>query len=156
MIPFQPPLYIGVAKFTCPHVLDDHKMSEDNQQLRSVCPPDYHIFWKIILKIIVHTNSLAILFSPFPFPTNIYHFGKLKQIAYYMVLKGGQPNMCQGQSDFKFWLSSDYQLSIRILLPCICIYIYIHTAQEYNIGGKNSCPKYIKRRSSDRLFLGLI
>ena len=26
--------------------------------------------------------------------------------------------MCRGQPDFKFWLSSDYQLSIRILLPC--------------------------------------
>ena len=43
-----------VAKFACPRVLDDRKMSEDNQKLRSGCPPDYQIFWKIILKIIVH------------------------------------------------------------------------------------------------------
>ena len=33
-----------VAKFTYPRVLDDQKMSEDNQKLRSGCPPDYQIF----------------------------------------------------------------------------------------------------------------
>ena len=76
-----------VAKFACPRVLDDQKMSEDNQKMRSGCPPDYQIFWENILKIIVHTHFLRILFSPFPFPTNVYHFGNLKQIAYYMVLK---------------------------------------------------------------------
>ena len=36
---------IRVAKFACPRVLDDQKMSEDNQRLRSGCPPDYQIFW---------------------------------------------------------------------------------------------------------------
>ena len=40
-------------------------------------------FGENILKIIVHTNSLRILSPPFPFPINIYHFGNLKQIAYY-------------------------------------------------------------------------
>ena len=35
-----------VAKFVCPRVLDDQKMSEDNQKLRSGCPPDYQIFWE--------------------------------------------------------------------------------------------------------------
>ena len=33
-----------VAKFACPRVLDDQKMSEDNQKLKSDCPPDYQIF----------------------------------------------------------------------------------------------------------------
>ena len=125
-----------VAKFACPHVLDAQKLSEDNQYMRSGCPPDYHqiflgkyfenscpytffevfiltlsfsnkhiSFWELktnrivygiqmratknmsrttrfsILKIVVHTHSLRFLFSPFPFPTNIYHFGNLKQIA---------------------------------------------------------------------------
>ena len=35
-----------VATFACPRVLDDQKMSEDNQKLRSGCPPDYQIFWE--------------------------------------------------------------------------------------------------------------
>ena len=78
---------VRVAKFACPRVLDDQKMGEENQKLRFGCPPDYQIFWGKYLKIIVHTNSLRILFLPFPFATNIYHFGNLKQIAYYMVLK---------------------------------------------------------------------
>ena len=34
-----------VAKFACPRVLDDQKMSEDNQELRSDCPPAYQILW---------------------------------------------------------------------------------------------------------------
>ena len=34
-----------VAKFTCPRVHNDQKMSENNQKLRSGCPPDYQIFW---------------------------------------------------------------------------------------------------------------
>ena len=39
-------------------VLDDQKKSEDNQKLRSGCPPDYQIFCEEnILKIIIHTNS---------------------------------------------------------------------------------------------------
>ena len=33
------------AKFACPRVHDDQKMSEDNQNLRCGCPPDYQIFW---------------------------------------------------------------------------------------------------------------
>ena len=37
---------LRVAKFACPRVLDDQKMSEDNQKLRSGCPPDYQIFWE--------------------------------------------------------------------------------------------------------------
>ena len=41
-----PQVVIGrVAKFACPRVLDDQKMSEDNQKLRSGCPPDYEKFW---------------------------------------------------------------------------------------------------------------
>ena len=37
--------FYRVAKCACPHVLDDRKLSEDNQKLRSGCPPDYQIFW---------------------------------------------------------------------------------------------------------------
>ena len=33
-----------VAKFKHPRVLDDQKISEDNQELRPGCPPDYQIF----------------------------------------------------------------------------------------------------------------
>ena len=33
-----------VAKFKRPCVLDNQKMSEDNQKLRPGCPPDYQIF----------------------------------------------------------------------------------------------------------------
>ena len=33
-----------VAKCACPRVLDDQKMSEHNQKLRSGCPPHYQIF----------------------------------------------------------------------------------------------------------------
>ena len=58
-------------------VLNDQKLSEDNQKLRSGCPPDYQIFLGNILKIVVHTNSLRFLFSPIPFPTNI-SFWELK------------------------------------------------------------------------------
>ena len=36
---------LRVAKFACPRVLDDHKLSEDNQKLRYGCPPDYQIFF---------------------------------------------------------------------------------------------------------------
>ena len=73
-----------VAKFACPRVHDDQKMSEDNQKLRSGCPPDYQIFWEKYFENNCPYNSLRILFSPFPFPTNIYHFGNLKKIAYHM------------------------------------------------------------------------
>ena len=67
------------AKFACPPVLDDQKLSEDNQKLRFGCPPDDQIFFlENILKIVIHKNSLRFLFLPFPFPTNIYHFGNLK------------------------------------------------------------------------------
>ena len=38
------PCHTRVAKFACPRVHDDQKMSEDNQNLRSSCPPDYQIF----------------------------------------------------------------------------------------------------------------
>ena len=68
-------------------VLDDQKLSEDNQTWKTDCPPDYEIFFGISFKnSCIHTNSLFFLFSPFLFPTSIYHFGNLKQIAYYMVL----------------------------------------------------------------------
>ena len=39
-----------VAKFACPRVLDDQKLSEDNQKLRSGCPPDYQIFFGFFLE----------------------------------------------------------------------------------------------------------
>ena len=32
-----------VAKFKCPHVLDNQKMDDDSQKLRLGCPPDSHI-----------------------------------------------------------------------------------------------------------------
>ena len=35
---------LRVAKFKCPRILGDHKISEDNQELRPGCPPDYQIF----------------------------------------------------------------------------------------------------------------
>ena len=34
-----------MAKCACPRALGDQNMSEDNQKLRSGCPPDYQIFW---------------------------------------------------------------------------------------------------------------
>ena len=37
-------LHCRVAKFACPRVHDDQKMSEDNQKWWSGCPPDYQIF----------------------------------------------------------------------------------------------------------------
>ena len=44
-----------VAKLACPRVLDDQKMSEDNQNLRCGCPPDYQIYFgvKKYLKIVM-------------------------------------------------------------------------------------------------------
>ena len=51
------PFKCRVAKFACPRVLDDRKMSEDNQILRLGCPPDYQIFLgKSYLKIIICTK----------------------------------------------------------------------------------------------------
>ena len=35
---------VRVVKFKCPRVLGNQKMSEDNQELRPGCPPDYQIF----------------------------------------------------------------------------------------------------------------
>ena len=94
-------------------------MSEDNQKLRSGCPPDYQIFWE---KYFENNYSYkffkdSILTLSFSNKHTVYHFGNLEQIAYHMVLKRGQSNTCRGQPDFKFWLSSDYQLSVGILLP---------------------------------------
>ena len=40
--------YIRVAKFKCPRVLDDQKISEDNQKLRPGCSPDYQFFYERI------------------------------------------------------------------------------------------------------------
>ena len=59
---------LRVANFACPRVLDDQKLSEDNQKLRSGCPPHYQKFGEKYFE----DNSFRILFSPFPFPTNIY------------------------------------------------------------------------------------
>ena len=62
-----------VAKFVCPNVLGDQKMSEDNKKLRSGCPPDsdYQIFLEKCFENNCPFKFLRILFSPFPFPTNI-------------------------------------------------------------------------------------
>ena len=44
------PMGARVAKVACPCVLDDQKLSEDNQKLRSGCPPDYQIFFGFFKK----------------------------------------------------------------------------------------------------------
>ena len=38
-----------VAKFKRPSILDHQKRSEDNQKLRSGCPPDYQYQYQIFL-----------------------------------------------------------------------------------------------------------
>ena len=46
-----------VAKFKCPRVLGDQEISEDNQELRPGCPPDYQIFCeRIDPKMFIPTN----------------------------------------------------------------------------------------------------
>ena len=50
-------IYTRVAKFKCLRVLEDQKISEDNQEIRPGCPPDYQIFCeRIDPKIIIPTN----------------------------------------------------------------------------------------------------
>ena len=60
-----------VAKFKCPRVLGDQNISEDNQKLGPVCPPDYQIFWgkelnqtfssqQIFQVIFLFTNKTAV------------------------------------------------------------------------------------------------
>ena len=50
-------LTFRVAKFKCPRVLGDQKISEDNQELRPGCPPDYQIFCeRIDPKVFIPTN----------------------------------------------------------------------------------------------------
>ena len=44
-----------VAKFKRPRVLDNQKMSEDNQKLRPGCPPDYQIFCERLDMIFILT-----------------------------------------------------------------------------------------------------
>ena len=67
-------VFSRVAKFACPRVHDDQKMSEDNQNLRSGCPPDYQIFLEKYFENSCPYKFFEFLFLPFPFPTNIYHF----------------------------------------------------------------------------------
>ena len=51
-----------VAKFKCPGVLGDQKISEDNQELRPGCPPDYQIFCeRIHSKNFIPTNLSSYL-----------------------------------------------------------------------------------------------
>ena len=46
----------------CPCVLDDQKISEDNQKLRPGCPPDYQIFCeRIDIQIFIPTNLSSYL-----------------------------------------------------------------------------------------------
>ena len=53
-----------VAKFKHPRVLDDHKLSEDNQELRPGCPPDYQIFCERVDPKKFHPNkSFKLSFS---------------------------------------------------------------------------------------------
>ena len=60
-----------VAKFKCPRVLGDQKISEDNQKLRPGCPPDYQNFFgkelnqtfssqQIFQVIFLFTNKTAV------------------------------------------------------------------------------------------------
>ena len=46
-----------VAKFKRPRILGDQKISEDNQELRPGCPPDYQIFYERIDPTNFHTNK---------------------------------------------------------------------------------------------------
>ena len=43
-------IHYRVAKFVCPRVLDDQKLSEDNQKLRYGCPPDYQLFFGFLFE----------------------------------------------------------------------------------------------------------
>ena len=53
---------VSVAKFKHPRVLGDQKISEDNQELRPGCPPDYQIFCeRIDPKIFIPTNLSSYL-----------------------------------------------------------------------------------------------
>ena len=52
-----------VAKFKQPRLLGDQKISEDNQELRPGCPPDYQIFCESIdSQIFIPTNLSSYLF----------------------------------------------------------------------------------------------
>ena len=48
-----------VAKFKCPRILGDQKLSEDNQELRPSCPPDYQIFCERIDRQIFIPKNLS-------------------------------------------------------------------------------------------------
>ena len=53
-----------LAEFKRPRVLDNQKISEDNQELRPGCPPDYQMFCEIIDQKEIHPNkSLTLSFS---------------------------------------------------------------------------------------------
>ena len=46
-----------VAIHKCPRVLDEHKLSKENQKLKPSCPSDYQIFCeRIDPKIFIPTN----------------------------------------------------------------------------------------------------
>ena len=76
-----------VAEFACPYVLDDQKMSEDNQKLRSGCPPDYQIFLEKYFEYNCPYKFFKDLILTLSFSNKHISFGNLKQIAYRMVLK---------------------------------------------------------------------
>ena len=50
---------LRVAKFKRPRVLGDQKISEDNQELRPGCPPDYQIFCERISPIFFILTNLS-------------------------------------------------------------------------------------------------
>ena len=78
---------VRVAKFACPRVLDDQKMSEDNQNLRSGWPPDYQIFWEKYFE----NNCPYTFFKNFiltlSFSNKHISFWYFKTNCNYMVLK---------------------------------------------------------------------
>ena len=53
---------VRVAKFKRPHVLGDQKISEDNQELRPGCPPDYQIFVKELTKKFSSQQIFQVMF----------------------------------------------------------------------------------------------
>ena len=67
-----------VAKFACPRVLDDQKLNEDNQKLRSSCPPDYQIFWGKYFENSCPYKFFEVFILTLSFSKNIISFWELK------------------------------------------------------------------------------
>ena len=71
---------LRVAKFACPRVLDDQKLSDDNQKLRYGCPPDYQIFFGNFLENNCPYTFFEVFILTLSFSNNDIPFWELKTI----------------------------------------------------------------------------